>query len=128
LKYFARIQAPHIEATARELKKQLAVLEKARRDQEISTKGKILVRELELAARMALQSCQFMLWQQAMARGKNSRAQRMAKAALAELAKLDRDFNAFWPRRNKGATNHCSNFLRWRMADYQRSLRRGNRR
>src|SRR6185437_6732834 len=46
LKYFARIQAPHIEATARELKKQLAVLEKARRDQEISTKGKILVREL----------------------------------------------------------------------------------
>ena len=128
LKYFARIQAPHIEATARELKKQLAVLEKARRDQEISTKGKILVRELELAARMALQSCQFMLWQQAMARGKNSRAQRMAKATLTELAKLDRDFNAFWPRRNKGATNHCSNFLRWRMADYQRSLRRGNRR
>ena len=128
LKYFAHIQARHIKTTARELKKQLAVLEKARRDQEISTKGKILVRELELAARMALQSCQFMRWQQAMARGKNSRAQRMAKAALTELAKLDRDFNAFWPRRNKGATNHCSNFLRWRMADYQRSLRRGNRR
>jgi hypothetical protein len=128
LKYFARIQSRHIQATARELKKRLVVLAKAEDDKRIFAEGKTLVRELELATRMALQSCQFMLWQQAVARGQNSRAQQMAKASIAELAKLKKDFNTFWPRRNKGTTKHCSNFLQWRMADYQKSLRRGNRR
>jgi hypothetical protein len=126
LKYFARIQPRHIQATIRELRKHFAVLEKSQ--QRISAKAKTLVRELELATRMALQSCQFMLWQQAVARGKNLRAAQMAEAGIAELAKLEKDFNAHWPQRNKGTTKHCSNFLGWRMADYRKSLRRSNRR
>lgn len=125
LKYFARIQARHIEAVARELKKQLAVLKKAER--RVSAQGKILVRELELAGRMALQSCQIMLWQQAIARGKTSCAERMARTGIVELAKLERDFNAFWPTRNKGTTGHCSGFLRWRIADYRKALPRSKR-
>jgi hexosaminidase len=123
LKYFSQIESENIRATARELKKQIGVLKKALRDSKISPKGKILVRELELAARMAEQSCHFMLWQQAVARGEFLKARGMAKAGLIDLAKLEKEFNAFWPRRNKGTTKHCSVFLRWRMADYQRFLR-----
>jgi len=119
LKYFARIQTRDIQAAARDVRKQLAVLEKARQSALISPAGKILVRELELAARMAEQSCKFMLWQQAVAQWKISQARQMAQAGIAELARLENDFNAFWPARNKGTTKHCSTFLRWRMADYR---------
>jgi hypothetical protein len=119
LKYFARIKARNIQAAARELRKQLGVLEKARRDARISPAGKILVRELELAARMAEQSCKFMLWQQTVAQGNALHARQMAKDGIVELARLEKDFDAFWPKRNKGTTKHCSPFLQWRMADYQ---------
>jgi len=123
LKYFARIPAKNIQAAARELKRQIAVLEKAARDSRITPAGKILVSELEFAARMAEQSCHFMLWQQAVAQGESATAQRLAKTGVAALAKLDKEFNAFWPRRNKGTTKHCSIFLRWRMADYKKSIK-----
>jgi hexosaminidase len=123
LRCFAQIKAGDIQATARELRKQIDILEKARRETRISPAGKILVRELELAARMAEQSCKFMLWQQALAKGDTVRARRMAKAGVAELAKLEKEFDAFWPKRNKGTTRHCSAFLRWRMADYRKLLR-----
>src|SRR6185312_9082706 len=90
LKYFAQIKAQNIRATSRELGKQIDILKKALRDSRISPSGKILVRELEFAARMAEQSCQFMLWQQAVARGEAPKARRMAKAGLALLAKLEK--------------------------------------
>jgi hypothetical protein len=122
LKYFAQIRARNIRATAEELQRQLRVLKKAAGDSRISPTGKILVQELELAARMAEQSCQFMLWQQAVARGKFSQARRRAKAGLVVLDKLEQEFDAFWPRRNQGTTKHCSMFLRWRMAEYRRFL------
>ena len=32
--------------------------------------------------------------------------------------KLEKDFNALWPLRNKATPRHCSPFLRWRMDDY----------
>jgi hexosaminidase len=120
LKYFKQIRARDIEATAREIRKQIAILEKARRGVSIPPVGKVLVRELELAARMAEQSCRFMLWQQAATSGKTSRARQMATAGIRELARLEKDFNAFWPKRNKGTTKHCAAFLGWRMADYRR--------
>jgi hexosaminidase len=123
LKYYARIRTRDIHATQRELRKQLDILERAARRKAISPAGKILVRELELAARMADHSCAFMLWQQTVARGKNSLAQRLARAAISDLARLDKEFNAFWPKRNKAGTGKCSVFLKWRIADYRRSLR-----
>jgi len=122
LKYFAQIKAQHIRATLRELQRQLRVLNKAMRDPKISSKGKILVRELELAARMAEQSCQFMLWQQAVARRESSKARQLANAGLIALAQIEKEFAAFWPRRNKGTPQHCSMFLQWRRADYRRFL------
>jgi hypothetical protein len=123
LKYFTRIKAEHIRSTARDLKQQIGVLKKAARNARISRPGKILVRELELAARMAAHSCHFMLWQQAVTSAKLLRARRMARAGLVDLAKLEREFDDFWPRRNKGTTKHCSIFLQWRMADYRKFLR-----
>jgi len=123
LKYFAQIQPQNIRATTRELKRQLNVLKKAARNSRISRGGKILVLELELAARMAEQSCHFMLWQQAVAARKFSRAKKMAETALLSLEKLEKEFDAFWPRRNKGTTKHCSMFLQWRTEDYRRFLR-----
>jgi hypothetical protein len=124
LKYYARIRARAIRSAQREIHKQLNILKHARRQPSISSRGKVMVRELEFAARMADQSCTFMLWQQLKARGKAASAQRVARKAIAELNALDREFKAFWPKRNKGDTQNCSVFLQWRIADYQRSLRK----
>lgn len=122
LKYYARIRTPDIQAAQREVRRQLKILQKTNHQGSISSAGKILIRELELAARMADQSCTFMLWQQMVARGKTSSARRLAKAAISELSKLDKEFKAFWPKRNKGDTSKCSVFLQWRIVDYQKSL------
>jgi hypothetical protein len=85
-----------------------------------SDPGKILARELDLAARMAAQSCKFMLWQQAVAAKKSLEAKRLARASIRELQKLEKDFNAYWPSRNKATTKHCLPFLQWRIEDYSR--------
>jgi hypothetical protein len=70
---------------------------------------------------MAAQSCQFMLWQQAVAAGNKLAAKRLARTGISELKKLKKDFNALWPLRNKATPKHCSAFLRWRMDDYRNS-------
>ena len=93
-----------------------------RRSRPETRDGSILASELDLAARMAVQSCRIMLWQQALAGGRNALAGRLAKAGLARLRELDDDFQAAWPMRNKGTTARCSAFLRWRMEDYRRGL------
>ncbi|HWC58440.1 MAG TPA: hypothetical protein VHC44_02005, partial [Verrucomicrobiae bacterium] len=55
-----------------------------------------------------------------------SQAQQMAATGVAELSELEKDFNSFWPKRNKGATKHCSEFLQWRLADYRKRLPRND--
>lgn len=117
LKYYARIPAKNIRAAEDAVETQRAVLSRARPQ---TRAGEILSGELDLAARMAVQSCKIMLWQQALAGGRVARAKRLAKAGIAELSELDRDFRAAWPLRNKGTTAKCAAFLRWRMADYRR--------
>jgi hypothetical protein len=117
LKYYARIPGKNIRAALQEVETQRAVLGRARPATEA---GKILAAELDLAARMAAQSCKIMLWQQALAGGKDGLARRMAKVGIAELRDLDRDFRRYWPLRNQGTTAKCSAFLRWRLEDYRR--------
>ena len=63
-----------------------------------------------------------MLWQQAVAAGKMSEAKRLAQAGIRELQRLEKDFNAYWPLRNKATPKHCSAFLRWRINDYRRGI------
>jgi len=77
--------------------------------------------EPDLAARMAAQSCRFMLWQQARAAGNISEAKRLARTGIRELRKLEKDFKACWPLQNKATPQHCSAFLKWRIRDYRRS-------
>ncbi len=117
LKYYARIKARKIRAARAEVEKQRAVLAQAK---PISKAGEVLKRELDLAARMALQSCRIMQWQQALAAGKAKLAQRLARAGIKELQALERDFKKYWPVRNKATTAKCSPFLQWRINDYRR--------
>ncbi len=119
LKHHAWISGKNIRATLKEIEKQRAVLHRAKPS---SKTGNVLLHELDLAARMAAQSCQFMLWQQARAAGENSKARHLARTGIRELRKLEKDFNAYWSLRNKATPKHCSGFLRWRIQDYRKSL------
>jgi len=119
LKYYARIPEPNIRAALEEVERQRA---RIRQSRPATRSGEVLALELDLAARMAAQSCQLMLWQQALAAGKASRARQMARTGARALRKLDRDFRSAWPLRNHGTTAKCSAFLRWRIDDYRRGL------
>lgn len=114
LKWFAKVPEKNILATFREIQKQRAVIRRGKYD---SDSAMILALELDLAARMAEQSCKFMLWQKALAAGKKARAKALARQGIQDLRALDQDFKVYWPLRNKATTKHCSAFLRWRMED-----------
>jgi hexosaminidase len=131
LKWFAKIPAAKIRATLKAIETQHANLTMgAPNSRSASFKcttsrsgDRRSARELDLAARMAAQSCKFMLWQQAVAAGNSSAANRLARTGIRELKRLDKDFNALWASRNKATPEHCSAFLRWRMDDYRNSLK-----
>ncbi|MEJ0089878.1 MAG: glycoside hydrolase family 20 zincin-like fold domain-containing protein [Limisphaerales bacterium] len=118
LKWFKKIPAQKIKATLKEVEQQRKVLSRAKPE---SDSGKILAHELDLAARMAAESCHFMLWQQAVVAGKKLTAKTMALRGVRELRRLEKDFKTYWPLRNKATTKHCSPFLQWRIEDYKRS-------
>jgi len=122
LKWFSKIPPAKIRAAMKEIEKQRAILSHTKPK---SDSGKIPAHELDLAARMASQSCKFMLWQQAVAAGKKSEAKAMARNHIRELQKLEKDFNEFWTLRNKATAKHCSPFLQWRIEDYSRRFKKG---
>jgi len=117
LKWFAQIPKRKILAALKEIQKQRSALLGAT---PASASGKLQMRELDLAARMAEQSGKFMLWQQAVTAGNNSEAKRLARQGIRELQRLEKDFNACWPQRNKATPKHSTPFLRWRMEDFRR--------
>jgi hypothetical protein len=78
---------------------------------------------LDLAARMAEQSCQFMLWQQAVAAGNKFEAKLLAQKGIRKLRELKKDFEAYWPLRNKATPKHCSQFLDWRIGELNKGQR-----
>jgi hypothetical protein len=117
LKWFAKIPKRKILAALNEIENQRKILASAKSE---SVSGKILACELDLAARMAAQSCKFMLWQQAAAKKNISEAKTTARIGVRELKQLQKDFNSYWPSRNKATTKHCSPFLQWRIEDYSR--------
>src|SRR5271154_1005233 len=123
LKWFSKIPAKKIQTTSKEIERQRAKLNLGQRHA-VSPKAKILALELDLAAQMAEQSCKFMLWQQSVAAGKKSESKRLAKKGVRELRQLEKDFNAYWPLRNKATTKHCSPFLQWRIKELVEWLNR----
>jgi hypothetical protein len=118
LKWFAKIPRKKILVALTEIQKYRANIRRGKPD---SNSGIILAVELDLAARMAEQSCKFMLWQQAVAARKASEAKTMAKQGIRELKQLERDFKSYWPLRNKATTKHCSPFLQWRIQELSKS-------
>jgi hexosaminidase len=116
LKYYARISGGKIQAALEEVQTQREVLARSRPTTRL---GEILALELDLAARMALQSCKIMLWQQALAGGNLARARQMAGAGVRELVAIEKDFRTYWPLRNQGTTAKCCPFFRWRIRDYR---------
>jgi hypothetical protein len=119
LKHFTKIPARRIHDALSEIGKQRKLLARSKPK---TASGKLFAGELDFAARMAEQSCRFMLWQQARAADRRAKANRLARNGMHELRKLDRDFNANWPSRNRASPVHCSAFLRWRINDYRRGL------
>src|SRR5262249_739191 len=91
LKWSAKIPARKIRAALKEIQTQRRNL---RRGKHTSDSAFTLVVELDLAARMAEQSCQYMLWQQAVAAGKTAKASALAKQSIRELERLEKDFKA----------------------------------
>ena len=118
LKWFAKIPKRKILAALKEIENQRKTLARSKPK---SNSGEVLARELDLAARMAAQSCKFMLWQQAVTAGKITEAKRLARIGIRELQKLDKDFNACWSLRNKATPKHCSPFLNWRIAELMKN-------
>jgi hexosaminidase len=119
LKYYARIPEKNVRVALAEVERQRTVLREAKPS---TRTGAVLALELDLAARMAAQSCKIMLWQQALASGKGRLSKSLARQGMDELRSLERDFRRYWPRRNKGTIRNCAPFLRWRREDYRRGL------
>ncbi|HEX5400299.1 MAG TPA: family 20 glycosylhydrolase, partial [Verrucomicrobiae bacterium] len=132
LKWFAKIPTGKIRGTLRRIEKERVMLQAAggarhsvraaaiTRGGQRTARPALSLRELDLAARMAAQSCKFMLWQQAVAAGKISEAKRLARVGIRELKQIEKDFDALWPLRNKATPKQCSAFLKWRVDDYRR--------
>lgn len=118
LKWFAKISKTKILAALKDIQVAQRDLRRARLR---SVAGMILAVELDLAARMAAQSCKFMLWQQAVAAGKQSAAHALAREIIRELQRLETDFRRFWPLRNKATTKRCAPFLQWRIQELRKS-------
>jgi hypothetical protein len=125
LKWFAKISPDKIRATLRMIEKQQTSL-RALQSPLLQAKDRTLMLavELDLAARMAAQSCKIMLWQQTVAAGKVAAAKVLARMTIEELRGLDRDFTALWPLRNKSTPGHCSEFLKWRIAELEQYLQK----
>jgi len=133
LKWFKTISAANTRATLREIERQRAIVKNVGRRRAVPPKSEFALQELDLAARMAAQSCKFMLWQQAVVqRGRvgwprrpdaaaRRPYQQLAQTGIRELHELEKDFNRYWPLRNKATPKHCSAFLRWRINDYRQT-------
>ena len=119
LKYYARIPARNIRLALAELAKQRNRMRRARPADEA---GRLLQSELDLAARMAEQSCHHMLWQQALAARRKAEARALARHGIRALQAIECDSKSYWPLRNKGTTARCSPFLRWRINDLRRGI------
>jgi hypothetical protein len=116
LKHYRQIAPKNIRVTWGEIGRLRTLLAKAKPE---SPSGKLLASELDLAARMAAQSCSFMFWQQTVASGDFESAKIVTSVALQELRDIEKQFLRYWPKRNKGTIRKCAAFLKWRMKDLQ---------
>jgi hypothetical protein len=115
LKYYARLRPQAIRAAMAEVERQRNRLARARP----SRSRQVLIQEADLAARMAIASCRYLLWQQALAAGRSRDVDSFARAGRRELRAIRRDVERHWPLRNKGRASRTTDFLQWRLNDYE---------
>ena len=116
LKHYARISGKNIRATLKEIEKQRSRASRAQRrkqDRETFYRGNWIWPPAWPRSRAG--SCSGSRHGR---RDKHSEAKRLARTGIRELRKLEKDFNAYWPTRNKATPQHCSAFLKWRIRDY----------
>ena len=114
LKHFANIPAKNIRAARAAIIRQRGVLARGKPG---SAGGRLLARELDLAARLAGLSCQYMLWQQVRAVDQVDAARKLADPMIRDLKQVEREFKAYWPLRNKATPKHSIPFVRWRVKE-----------
>lgn len=117
LKYFARIPGKHVQMALDGLKDQLNILGNA---MPATAEAKNILAEMKTAARLAAQSCEFMLWQQDLAAGRQKPARMRAAKGAKALNEIEDQFLLEWPLRNKGTPAAHWPFIKWRLADYRR--------
>ena len=120
LKWFAKIPERKIRAALKEIQKQRAALF---RSQPATDAAKVLLVELDLAARMASSHAVLCSGSRRWPKAKAKRKP-LAQQGIRDLRKLQKDFTAVWPLRNKATPKHCIRFLRWRIQDYLNSAPR----
>ncbi len=113
----AKIPPRHLAATLKDIQHCRKILHQSRPS---TPDGRMLKRELDLVARMAMESIHYMLWQQALSAKKNTAARRLAKQGLQRLKELENETRRLWPLRNKGTPRHSTPFLAWRMEEYRK--------
>jgi len=118
LKWHAKIPRDRVRAALKEIRKQRAEL---RRGKYESDSALLLATELDLAARMAELSCQYMLWQQSISEHSAS-ARSQAAGCIRALRQLEADYKFLWPLRNKATPRHSMPFLQWRIQELERSI------
>jgi len=118
LKYYAHLLPRRIRAAWAVVEKERIRL---RNSEPASAMGRLLAEELDLAARMAGESCRYLLWQKQLASGDTQDARVTAKGGIRHLESIELDFTAYWPKRNKGTPAKCAPFLSWRIDDYRRA-------
>jgi hypothetical protein len=116
LKFYARIDRKHLKLALSEIEEQISAL---RKGSPAGSEAKVLAEELDLAARMAAESCRYMLWQQSLGASRMAEANSIARRATPALKALKKDFARYWPTRNKATPNKCAAFLNWRIKDYR---------
>jgi hypothetical protein len=116
LKYFARIPGERVRSALEEVEGLRQDLGRARPGTDAA---KNILAELDFAAAMAAQSCEFMLWQQDIAGGRNKSARIRAGQGMKVLKEIQDELHRQWPLRNKGIPAAHWPFLKWRMADYR---------
>jgi hypothetical protein len=121
LKYHTALSRSALNAALGEIERQRRELAQAR---PATRAGKLLCAELDLAASMAAQSCQLMLWQKAQAAGRTTEARQRARQLVRDLQRLDTDYTRLWQARNLATPAKSSAFLRWRISELQNFLSR----
>ena len=119
LKFYAKLARKNLEAALEEIEHQRTKLNQG---EPATASGLLFHRELDLAARMAAESCRYMLWQQQLSAGHIRQADRMARRSIKELGAIGREFDQYWPSRNKATPAKCYGFLNWRIDDYRNRI------